>query len=172
MYLKIKVKVKSLSHVQFFANLWTVAHQAPPSIGFSRQESWSGLPFPSPGDLPDSGSKPVSPALARVFHHWAAWKTPHPYELWWRLNFQGDIQPYPEKVIGFKTIPERIMFCKDKSWLHLTKNVFLTYMIESNVVSFLRLANSRPVIQSGSVLTLGQGNSSLKHSTEYIEWIL
>ena len=52
---KMKVKVKSLSHVQLFATPWTVAHQAPPSKGFSRQEYWSGSPFPSPGDLPDPG---------------------------------------------------------------------------------------------------------------------
>ena len=59
-----KVKVKSLSHVQLFANPWTIAHQAhPPSMEFSRQEYWSGLPFPSPGDLPDPGIKPRSPAL-------------------------------------------------------------------------------------------------------------
>ena len=44
-------------------NPWTVAHQAPLSMGFSRQEYWSGLPFPSPGDLPDPGIKPRSPAL-------------------------------------------------------------------------------------------------------------
>ena len=42
---------------------WTVAYQAPPSMGFSRQECWSGLPFPSPGDLPDPGIEPGSPAL-------------------------------------------------------------------------------------------------------------
>ena len=42
---------------------WTVAHQAPLSMGFSRQEHWSGLPFPSPGDLPNPGIKPRSPAL-------------------------------------------------------------------------------------------------------------
>ena len=42
---------------------WTVAHQAPPSMGFSRQEYWSGLPFPSPGDLPDPGIELRSPAL-------------------------------------------------------------------------------------------------------------
>ena len=42
---------------------WTVAYQAPPSVGFSRQEYWSGLPFPSPGDLPDPGIEPGSPAL-------------------------------------------------------------------------------------------------------------
>ena len=59
----MKVKVKSLSRVRLFATPWTAAHQAPPSIGFSRQEYWSGLPFPSPGDLPDPGIEPRSPAL-------------------------------------------------------------------------------------------------------------
>ena len=57
------VKVKSLSRVRLFATSWTVACQAPPSMGFSRQEYWSGLPFPSPGHLPNPGIKPRSPAL-------------------------------------------------------------------------------------------------------------
>ena len=48
---KCKVKVKSLSHVQLLATPWTAAHQAPPSMGFSRQEYWSGVPLPSPGSL-------------------------------------------------------------------------------------------------------------------------
>ena len=56
-------KVKSLSHVWLFATPWTVAYQAPLSMGFSRQEYWVGLPFPSPGDLPDPGIEPGSPAL-------------------------------------------------------------------------------------------------------------
>ena len=55
-------EVKSLSRVSLFATLWTGAYQAPPSMGFSRQEYWSGLPFPSPGDLPNPGIEPVSPA--------------------------------------------------------------------------------------------------------------
>ena len=55
--------MKSLSRVQLFATLWTVAYQASQSMGFSRQEYWSGLPFPSPGDLPDPGIEPRSPAL-------------------------------------------------------------------------------------------------------------
>ena len=57
------VKMKLLSRVRLFATPWTVAYQASPSMGFSRQEYWSGLPFPSPGDLPDSGIEPGSPAL-------------------------------------------------------------------------------------------------------------
>ena len=51
-------KVKSLS-----ATPWIIAYQASPSMGFSRQEYWSGLPFPSPGDLPDPGIEPGPPAL-------------------------------------------------------------------------------------------------------------
>ena len=49
------------SHVQLFVTLWTVAHQAPLSMGFSRQEYWSELPFPSLGDLPNPGIEPRSP---------------------------------------------------------------------------------------------------------------
>ena len=56
-------KVKLLSRVRLFAIPWTVAHQAPLSMGFSRQKYWSGLPFPSPGGLPDPGIEPRSPAL-------------------------------------------------------------------------------------------------------------
>ena len=64
---RVKVKVKSFSPVRLFATPWTIAYQAPPSMGFSRQEYWSGLPFPSLGDLPDPGIKPVSTALADGF---------------------------------------------------------------------------------------------------------
>ena len=56
-------EVSSLSRVQLFATPQTVAHQALPSMGFYRQEYWSGLPFPSPGELPDPGTEPRSPAL-------------------------------------------------------------------------------------------------------------
>ena len=66
-YFADKVKVKLISRVQFFVTPWTVAHQAPLSVGFSRQEYWSGLPFPSPGDLPDPGIELGSPALQADF---------------------------------------------------------------------------------------------------------
>ena len=56
-------EVKVLSRVRLFATPWTVAYQAPPSMEFSRQEYWSGLPFSSPGDLPNPGIKPRSPEL-------------------------------------------------------------------------------------------------------------
>jgi len=57
------VVVQLLNLVRLFAALWTVAHQAPLSLGLSRQEYWSGLPFPPPGDLPNPGIKPKSLAL-------------------------------------------------------------------------------------------------------------
>ena len=64
---KWKVEVKSLSHVWLLATPWTAAHQAPPSMGFSRQEYWSGVPLPSPilslADLSNSWMEPGSPAL-------------------------------------------------------------------------------------------------------------
>ena len=60
---KERKKQKSLSRVLLFATPRAVAYQAPPSMEFSREEYWNGLPFPSPGDLPDSGIEPGTPAL-------------------------------------------------------------------------------------------------------------
>ena len=57
------MKIKSLSRVRLFATRWTVAYQAPPSMGFSKQEYWIGFPFPYPGDLPDPGIEPRPPTL-------------------------------------------------------------------------------------------------------------
>ena len=56
-----------LSHVGLFATPWTVTCQAPLSMGFFRQEYWNGLPFPSPGNLPDAGIEPISPVLVGGF---------------------------------------------------------------------------------------------------------
>ena len=61
--LKSRVSVKSLSRARLFASQWTAAHQASLSMRFSRQGYWRGLPFPSPGDLPNPGIEPVSPKL-------------------------------------------------------------------------------------------------------------
>ena len=57
------MKVKPLNRVQLFATPWTVTYEALPSMGFSRQEYWTELPFPPPGDLPNPGNEPRSPAL-------------------------------------------------------------------------------------------------------------
>ena len=69
---KWKRKVKLLSPIRLFATPWTAAWKAPPCMGFSRQEYWSGFPFPSPGDLPNSGIEPESPtSQADAFTVWA-----------------------------------------------------------------------------------------------------
>ena len=71
-HFKERKKVKSLSHVWLFATTWTVTHQTPPSMGFSRQQYWSGFPFSSPGDLPNPGLEIRSPTLqADAFTVWA-----------------------------------------------------------------------------------------------------
>ena len=68
------VCVRVLSHVQLFAAPWIIAHQAPLSMEFSRQEHWSGLPFPSPGDLPDPGIKFVSCIGRQTLYHCSTWE--------------------------------------------------------------------------------------------------
>ena len=65
-------KVKPLSHVQLFVTPWSVAYQAPPSMGFSRQWYWSGSPFPSPGDLPNPGL----PRCRQILYHLSRQRRP------------------------------------------------------------------------------------------------
>ena len=92
--MKVKVKVKSLSRVRLLETSWTAAHQAPPSMGFSRQECWSGLPFPSPGDLPDPGIEPGSPALqADTLPSESPGKPPT--IVWPQVNNREGTQPHP-----------------------------------------------------------------------------
>ena len=72
----MRMHAKSLQSVRLFAILWTTVHRAPLSMGFSRQEYWSGLPCPSPGDLPNLGTEPMSPvppalqADSLALSHW------------------------------------------------------------------------------------------------------
>ena len=73
--------LSGFSQVQLFVTLWNVACQVPLFVGFSRQEYWSGSPFPSPGELPNPGIKPMSlvcPALAGgFFTTTATWEAPY-----------------------------------------------------------------------------------------------
>ena len=90
--------MKSLSRVRLFATPWTVAYQAPPSMGFSRQECWSGLPLPSPGGLPNAVLKPeslVSPALAGEFLTTSATWEDHIYSVQFSCSVVSDsLRPY------------------------------------------------------------------------------
>ena len=80
-----KVKVKSLSPVRLFATPWTVAYQAPPSMGFSRQEYWSGLPFSSPGDL--AGDLGSIPGLGRSSGEGNSYPLQYSSILAWRIRW-------------------------------------------------------------------------------------
>ena len=90
------------SHVQFFASLWTVAHQAPLSMGFSREEYWSGLPYPPPRDLPNPRvelASSMSPALAGRFSVTnATWEAL--YEEYIRQNAALDDSQTEIKIAG------------------------------------------------------------------------
>ena len=88
------VAVQSLSRVQLFVTLWTVAHQAPLSTGFFRRENWGGLPCPSSWDFPDPGIKPGSPIL-----HWQADSYP--------LFHQGSL--LSNCLISFYSYPAQIL---------------------------------------------------------------
>ena len=86
--------MKSLSRVRLFVTPWTVAYQAPLSMGFSRQECWRGLPFPSPGDLPYPGIKPWSPTLqADTLPSEPPGKSSA--IVWPQVNNREGTQPYP-----------------------------------------------------------------------------
>ena len=63
LFFSVRMHISCFSPVQFFVTLWTIARQTPLPMVFSRQEHWIGLPFPTPGDLPNPGIKPGSPAL-------------------------------------------------------------------------------------------------------------
>ena len=89
----VKVKVKSLSCVRLFATPWTVTYQAPQSMGFSRQEYWSGLPFPSPGDLPNPGIEPGSLALQTDALPSEPQNLPARQETWvWSLGWEDPLK--------------------------------------------------------------------------------
>ena len=93
----VKMKVKSLSCIRLFGTPWTVAYQAPPSMGFSRQEYWNGLPFPTPGGLPDPGIKPWSSAFqADALTSEPPGKSRHDcidHNKLWKILKNGNIRP-------------------------------------------------------------------------------
>ena len=93
--------MKSLSHVRLFATPWTaVAHQAPPSMEFSRQEYWSRLPFPSPGDLPTQGLNPGLPHCGQTLYHLSHQGTPI-YVITLYLTLGGTARLFSKVTITF-----------------------------------------------------------------------
>ena len=106
-----KVKVKLLCCVQLFATPRTVAYQASPSMGFSRQEYWSGLPFPSPGDLPNPGVEPGSPALEADA---LTSEPPGKQASGWEIGYSGGGQNSGHSQVGADCVsPQQVEFLKD-----------------------------------------------------------
>ena len=86
-----ELQLSRFSHVRLCATPWTVARQAPLSIGVSRQEYWSGLPFPPSEDLPNPGIEPASPVLADVF-----FTTNASWEVLMALEVEGGVSGFPK----------------------------------------------------------------------------
>ena len=159
--------MKPLSCVPLFVTPWTVAYQAPPSMGFSRQEYWSGLPFPSLGDLPHPGIEPRSPALQA--DGLPSEPPGKPYSFRIRINFVVTtlfnfhgilvlwrIQSYQWWIYFMKTIAFKIQIWCFKNWEH-------TFFPGGSVVKNL------PAMQKMWTWSLGWENSLEKematHST-------
>ena len=97
--------MKSLSRVRLFATWWTVAHQAPPSTGFSRQEYWSGLPFPSPGDVSNPGNEPGSPShKGRVFTVWTTREAQRKWSWVWKWPQRGHLPTHSHEWTGWGSL--------------------------------------------------------------------
>ena len=137
--INIKCLPSHFSHVQLFATLWTVACQALLSMGFSRQEYWSGLPFSSPGDLPDPSIKPrspVSPALAEgFFTTGATWKA---------------------HVLLVTTVKLHSLGLEDRGWVMVGRitSFFSSFLISSSLLSPFLAPAIQPPIHSTLRLSL------------------
>ena len=111
-----------------FVTPWTIAYQASPSMGFSRQEYWSGLPFPSPGDIPDPGIKPRAPKLqadAYPLSHQGSPKTWYIYTIIQPLNTysaikKNEIAPFAATLIDLEIIILSKVSQKEKDKYHIT----------------------------------------------------
>ena len=119
--------MKSLSRVRLFATPWTVAYQAPPSVGFSRQKYWSGVPFPSPGDLSDAGIEPRSPAFqADTLTSEPPGKPLKKSGKWLQLKVTSCISSQQENQPVFETLRPGIYFSLA---LKVLDGIFFQYMV-------------------------------------------
>ena len=106
--MRLACVLSRFSHVQLFATPWTIARQAPPSMGLSRQEYWSGVPFPPPGDLPNQGIEFRSPALQAD-----SFPSEPPGKPWWgcTLSFRG-----PSVVVKWLSFVTLTGASSEKCW--------------------------------------------------------
>ena len=133
-----------LSHVQLFVTPWTAARQAPLSMEFSRQEYWSGLPLPAPGDLPDSGIKPescVSCTDRWILYHGTSWEGLRSH------HFTGNRRGKVEAVTGFIFLSSKITGDGDCSY-EIKRCLLLGRKAMINLDSILK---SRDLCQQRSI---------------------
>ena len=159
---KWKLKVISLSCFRLFATPWTVAYQAPLSMGFSKQECWSGFPCPSPGDLPDPGTEPRSPALAGVF-----FTTNTTWEVLIIIKWHLNILSY-SKQVG-REIVSRLNFLVEKAqnspWNVIQIFIFMTgnlFKNPCNMHPLFRCENCRCLAPGHGMWVVGPGQDSLE----------
>ena len=146
------ILLSHFSHVRLCATLWTVDHPAPLSMGFSRQEYWSGLPFPSPGDLPDPGIKPRSPTLQAdslpseplgkprsIVHNCSKVEIIQMSINWW-MGKQNLVHPYNKILFGNKEkFSTHLCTNMDEPWKYakwkklVTKTTYYTTSLTQNV---------------------------------------
>ena len=131
------------SHVQLFVTIWTIAHQVPLSVGFSRQEYRSRLPFPSPGYLPDPGIEPGPPALADGFFTTSAtWEAPKTSYKRANLSKKRTFVPsdipmlYMEDMI-FSTVTPQVL------WVHWYSSDLSAFFQQAKCVVVLKTDNLR-----------------------------
>ena len=129
------------SCVWLFVILWTVACQAPPSMGFSRQQYWSGLPCPPPGDLPDPGIELVSPALQVDFLPLSHCRNPsYDYGGWQIPNLQGGPAGWrPTKSSWYSSSPKAI--CWENSLLLRRSQSFV--LLRPSLIGWVPLTRGR-----------------------------
>ena len=165
------------SHVWLFATPWTVAHQAPLSMGFSRQEYWSGLPCPPPGDLPNPGTKPTSlmpPALAGGFFTTSS--------TWGVLQKHKDGEIGPEDVLlkvitdtqTHPVIPsEHLAYCAHGITKVLGWGVMILLQSSDPDRALSKIKTSRPVLFSSLRLPVPSWlPGGLVHVKSLLFWIL
>ena len=113
---------QSLSLIGLVVSPWTVAHQASLSMGFSRQEYWSGLPFPSPGDLPNPETEPAPPALAGDFFTTEPLGSPHES---FRYTYNVPVVDFPNlsMLFIFLTLNRELLFLSWPVWPYFITRV-------------------------------------------------
>ena len=162
------MNVKALSCIQLFTTPWTVAYQASPSMGFSRQEYWSGLPFPSPGDLSDPGIEPLptqglNPDLPHCRQSFTIWATREVYQ---EAIRKGAEKRFAKILIKGKMMPKLI----ELKWKVLVAQLCLTLcnLMDFSPPSSLFHGIFHARLLEWAAIPFSRGSSTLTQMNQYI----